>query len=160
VDEAALLLTDRAALVDGIAEHVHDAAERLAAHRHGDRCTGVLHRQAAGEALGGAHGNGAHDTVTELLLHFEGQVFFRDLQGVINLRHGIAGKLHVDNRADDLYDSSATHVRSSSQIHWGDPGMLPTVYPLYLGNSAQLIAAAPLTISDSSWVIAAWRALL
>jgi hypothetical protein len=124
VDRGALLLTDRAALVDGVAEHVHDAPERLTAHGHGDRRTGVLHRQAAGQALGGTHGNGAHDAVAELLLYFQRQVFFRDLQGVINPRHGIAGKLHVDYRADDLYDSSATHVRSSVKtlILWGPCG--------------------------------------
>jgi hypothetical protein len=111
--DAALLLTDRAALVDGITEHVHDAAQGLAADGHGDRRAGVLNREAAGDAFGGAHGDGAYDTVAELLLHFEGQSFFRDLKCVINLRHRVAWKLHVDNRADDLYDSSATHVRSS-----------------------------------------------
>jgi hypothetical protein len=42
VDRGALLLADRAALVDGIAEHVHDAPERLTADGHGDRRTGVL----------------------------------------------------------------------------------------------------------------------
>jgi hypothetical protein len=72
-----------------------------------------------GQTLGRAHGNGAHHTITKLLLHLEREVFFRDLQGVVNLGNGITGKLHVDNRADDLYDSSATHVQSSSWKFFG-----------------------------------------
>jgi len=32
---------DRAVLVDRLADHVHDAAERRRADRHRDRCAGV-----------------------------------------------------------------------------------------------------------------------
>jgi hypothetical protein len=35
--DRALVGVDRAALVDRVAEHVHDAAERRLADRHGDR---------------------------------------------------------------------------------------------------------------------------
>ena len=35
---------------------------------------GVLHGEAAAQAVGGTHGDGAHDAVAELLLHFERQI--------------------------------------------------------------------------------------
>ncbi len=62
---------DRPGFIHGIPQHIHDAAESLLADRHGDGGTGIAHRQTALEAVAGAHGNAAHHTVTELLLHFK-----------------------------------------------------------------------------------------
>jgi hypothetical protein len=73
VDRHAVSVADRAGLVDRLAEHVHDAAEGLLAHRHLDRLAGVLDAEAALEALAGAHRDAAHDAVAELLLDLEGQ---------------------------------------------------------------------------------------
>src|SRR4029453_14010335 len=41
VDREALFGVDRAALVHGLADHVHDAAERLRSHRDADPFAGV-----------------------------------------------------------------------------------------------------------------------
>ena len=48
----------------------------------------------------------AHDAVAELLLHFERQPDLVHLQRVVDLRHLVARKLHVDDRADALDDGS------------------------------------------------------
>ena len=71
VDGQTLAGVDRAFFVDGVAEDVHDAAKGFLAHRDGDRLTRVRDREAAREALGRPHGDGAHDAIAELLLHLE-----------------------------------------------------------------------------------------
>src|SRR5690606_23402949 len=110
VDDRTLLLADGAGFVNRVAQHVHDATQGLGAYRYLDRLAGVVHRQAALEAFGGAQRDRTHDAVAELLLHFQGQAAAVDDQRVIHLGHGVAGKFHVDNGADDLYDTSATHL--------------------------------------------------
>ncbi len=102
VDRQVLARRDRAAVVLRRAEHVHDAAERGLAHRHRDRRAGGVHRQAALQAFGGTHGDGAHHAVAELLLHFERQVDVRQLQRLVDVRNRLARKLDVDDGADDL----------------------------------------------------------
>ena len=110
VDRHALLFTDGAALVDGAAEHVHDAAEGFHPHGNRHRPAGVGDHQAPAQPLGAAEGDGAHHAVAELLLHFEGDVAVVDGEGVEHLGNTFPLELHVDDRADDLYDSTATHV--------------------------------------------------
>ena len=105
----ALLLTNWAFFINGVAQHIHDPPQRLCAHRYRDRGTGVFHVEAAAHALGGAHGNRAHHTVAQLLLHFESEPFVTHHQCVIHLGHAVTGELHVDDGADNLYDLSATH---------------------------------------------------
>ncbi|VEB40526.1 Uncharacterised protein [Chromobacterium violaceum] len=77
----------------------------------------------------------------QLLLNFERQVGVYQLQGIINLRHGVARKFHVDHRANDLYDFALAHYRF----------LKINFYSSVDGYTA----AAPATISDSSVVIAA-----
>src|SRR5690606_16768055 len=72
---------------------------------------GVADGKAAREAFGRTHGDGAHDAVAELLLHLERDFLLGHLEGVVYLGHGIPWKFHVDNRADNLYDATAAHVR-------------------------------------------------
>ena len=69
VDRPALLDLDRLALVDDVAEHVEDAAERHLADRDRDRAAGVLDLHAARQAVGGVHGDRADAVVAEVLLH-------------------------------------------------------------------------------------------
>ena len=42
---------DRASIVNGFAEHIHDAAQRTLANRHGDGCTRIVHFQTAFQAV-------------------------------------------------------------------------------------------------------------
>ncbi len=111
VNRGALLFANRATLVDRVAEHVHDAAERLYPDGHIDRGAGIFHRQIPAHTFGRAHGNGAHNAITQLLLDFQGQAFFGNQQCIVNLGYVFAWKLHVDHGTDNLYDSSAAHVR-------------------------------------------------
>ena len=61
----------RTLFVHGIAGDVEHAAHDGFADRHGNRAVGVGDLVAALESLGGAHGDGAHPVVAEMLLHFE-----------------------------------------------------------------------------------------
>lgn len=103
------LLADGTALVDGRAQHVHDAAEGGLADRHRDGCAGVGHDEAATQAVRRAQRNRAHHAITELLLHFEGQRAAFELQGVVHLGHLVTRELHVDHGADTLDNFSFSH---------------------------------------------------
>src|SRR5690606_3103486 len=95
---------DRADLVDRLAEHVHDPAQRRRTHRHRHRTPGVLGHQVALEAVGGTQRDRAHHAIAELLLHLEGDLRALHLQRVVHLRHVVAWELDVDDGADDLDD--------------------------------------------------------
>ena len=66
-------MRDRAGLVDRLADHVHDAAERAVADRHRDRLAGVGDLLAAHQAFAGIHGDRAHGRFAEMLGDFEHQ---------------------------------------------------------------------------------------
>jgi hypothetical protein len=104
VDGGRDLLAHGAALVDGRAEHVHDAAQRGLAHGHGDGVARVADHEAATQTFGRAQRDGAHDAVAQLLLHFERQRRALELERVVNLGHPLARKLHVHHGADTLHD--------------------------------------------------------
>ncbi len=109
VDRRGLFVRDRAALVDRVPEHVHDAAQGGGADRDGDGLAGVSHGDTAAQAVGGAQRNGADDPVTELLLHFERQRRALELERVVDVRDLVTGKLHVDHSADALNDLALCH---------------------------------------------------
>ena len=96
--------------------------------------------QPALQAFGSTHGDGAHDAIPQLLLHFQNQVRIRELQRFVDMRNVLARKLDVDDGADDLGDLAFSSVGHAVVLTY--------------------TAAAPPTISESSFVIAAWRALL
>ena len=146
VDTPLFIGIDCAALIDWLAQYVHDASQGLLTHRDGDRRAGIVHLKTPLQPVRGTQGNRSHHPVAQLLLYFESgfHTFGIHLQRVIDLRNGVTGKFHVNYRADDLYNVSSTHQFFSSYS-----------YVLYTYT-----AAAPPTISEISWVIAAWRALL
>jgi hypothetical protein len=121
VDRAALRGLDRAAFIDRPAEHVHDAAERALAHRHRDRRAGGFHLHAAAQAVGGTQRDGAHHTVAELLLDFEGEAFLGqgigrvvlENQCIVDAGHVVAVELDIGDRADALDDGALClcHIR-------------------------------------------------
>ena len=94
---------DLAALVNGLADHVHDAPESLGADRDGDRVALVAHGGAAREPVRPVHGHGTHRVLAEVLRHLEHEprLVVLDLERVENLRQR-AVELHVDDGADDL----------------------------------------------------------
>ena len=109
VDRGGFLGRNRTGLVDRAAEHVHDATQRLGANGHHDRVLRVDHGHAAAQAVGGSERDGAHDAVTELLLHLERQADFVHLERVVDGGHLVAREFHVDHRTDALNDSSLVH---------------------------------------------------
>ena len=144
MDRHALFDLDRTGMIDRIAEHVHDAAQRFLPDRHRDRCSGIHDVQSAAQSVGRPHGDGPHHAVAELLLDLQRQVGLRHRQCVIDLRHGGRFEFHVHDGADDFYDLSRAHES----------------FGLLLNDRFGHTAAAPPTISEISWVIDACRALL
>ena len=146
VDRPAFFIAHRALLVDWVAQHIHNAAQRFNADWHGYRraCAGYGHT--APQAIGGAHGNRTYYAVPQLLLHFQRQVGAAHFQGIINSGQGFTRKLHVNHWTDNLYDFSLAHHQSLKQFR--------------ILFRRRYTAAAPATISDSSLVMAACRDLL
>ncbi len=118
MDRVTLGRVDRAAVVHGVARHVEHAPEHALAHRHADRRVGVGDLHAALESFGRTHGDGAHESVAEVLLDFEGQLrgnaddIVFDFQRVVDFRQvaGI-GEVHVNDGADDLNDAAGDAVQ-------------------------------------------------
>ena len=108
VDGPVLPGADLAAAVHRRAEHVHDAPQGLRADRHRDRRPGVVDPHTALQAVGGAHRDGAHHPVPDLLLHLQGQAVL-DLERVVDLGHRRARKLRVHDGPDDFDDVSRAH---------------------------------------------------
>jgi hypothetical protein len=111
LDLPALAVGQRVAVVDRLAQHVEDPAQRHLADRHRDLRPGVDHVQAAGEAVGRVHRDRAHAVVAEVLLHLRnkrggGAVSgggHADLEGVVD-RGQLSLELRVDDDALDLDD--------------------------------------------------------
>ena len=105
VDRGGHVAADRAALVDRLADDVHDAAERLRADRHADLRAGGGDALAAGQAVGRVHGDRADDVLAEVLGDFEDQA----VAVVVGFERGedrrqLALERDVDDGADDLRD--------------------------------------------------------
>jgi hypothetical protein len=100
---------NRTGFVDGRAENIHDAAEALLPHRHHDRRTGVGDFHAAFHAVGRTERDGADQSITKLLLHFERQTDLVLLQSIVNLGHVLARELDVHHGANDLNDFALGH---------------------------------------------------
>ena len=71
MDRCCLCLVNRTTLINGVAQHVHDAAQSTFADWHGNRSTGVGHHQTAAQAVRGTQSDGTNNAVAELLLHFK-----------------------------------------------------------------------------------------
>ena len=105
VDVREQVAADRAALVDRLADDVHDAAERHRADGHADLAAGGVDALAAGQALGGVHGDRADEVLAEMLGDLEDEA----VAVVVGFERGedrrqLALERDVDDRADDLRD--------------------------------------------------------
>ena len=98
-----VLVWDRAGFVHRLADHVHDAAQRLVADGNGDRLTCVGDVLAAHEAFGEVHGDRAHSALAEVLRHLEHQAvaLVCGLERVENFGQ-MPVELHVDDGAHHL----------------------------------------------------------
>src|SRR6266481_6392023 len=103
---------DRAELIDGLAENIHDAAECRAPHWNLDPFSEIVRFHAANHALDRLHRDGADAAFPEVLLHLCRHIkglrhvvaFAGTAHGVINRREVPRFKLNVHDGADDLYD--------------------------------------------------------
>ena len=119
VNRVTLRERNRPAIIDRIAGHVKDAAQRPLAHRHGDRAAGVGHGHAALETFGPGHRDGANPFFAEVLLHFEGELVRVAVDLVLDLERVVDpgkffgfGEVHVDDGTDDLDNITSIHKRS------------------------------------------------
>ena len=111
VNRPALVFADLALFVDRTTQNIHDTAQSLGANRYRNGLTGVVCFQASLETLGAAHGDGTNNAVAQLLLDFQSCFATFKQQCVIYVGYGVTWEFHVDNRANDLNDVSATHAR-------------------------------------------------
>ena len=112
MNRIALVRLDRSQTVHGLAEHVHHAPQRRAAHRNRDRSAEIDRLHSAHDAFGGRHRHGAHAPFAQVLRDLGDDIdllgpleaFARDAHRVVNFRQVMLRKLHVDHRPDDLDD--------------------------------------------------------
>ncbi len=116
MDRQMLLGLHLAAVVLRSSQHVHDAAQGGLADGHLDGRSGAHYGQPAAQTLRAAHGDRTHDTIAQLLLHFERQIAFLQLQGVVDARDRIPWKLDVDDCADDLGNLAFRNVSHNVQF--------------------------------------------
>ena len=131
VDRPALgALGDLLALVDRLAQHVEDAAQRDVADGHRDGRAGVDHLVAAGQALGGVHRDRADAVVAQVLLHLGNQdpvhARDRDVERVVDRRQ-LAVEHGVEHDALDLNDPA--DVRSVCHVCAGSSQAVPETAP-------------------------------
>jgi hypothetical protein len=114
MDGPAFLGLDRSTLVDGLAEDVHDASERLAADGDGDGQAEIDGLHAADHAVGGLHRDAAHLALADVLRHFghdvDGDVselaLIEDADRIEDRGEVPFLELDVEGGSDDLNDAA------------------------------------------------------
>src|SRR5690606_8698555 len=111
VNRHTLGFANRTFFVDRVTQNVHDKTQSFLTNRYGYRSVGVGYFQTAAQTFGTAHRDGTYNAVAQLLLHFKCNFAAFDGQCIINTRYIFPRELYVDNCTDNLYDTTATHVR-------------------------------------------------
>ena len=109
--------------VDGIADHVPHAAERLVADGNRDRLARVDDLRAAREAVGGVHRDRADAVVAEMLLHLRDQ-----------LRRAAACDGHLD--AERVVDLGQPAGKTASRTTPLISTILPMLPPFVVGHGS------------------------
>ncbi len=125
VDRISLLVVDGTELIDGFADHIHHSPKRAAAHGNGDRAALIDGFHAPDHAVCRFHGNTAHASFPEVLLHFENDVdgdgnieaVADDFHGFIDGRQGSFGELHVHRGSCDLNYVSDVFCHNTSALY-------------------------------------------
>ena len=106
-----------APLVDGLTDHIHDAAEGLLADRNADGLLGVDHPLPAHQALRGVHSDRAHGALAQVLRHLEHQpdVVVLHLKRVEDGGQVAALELDVHDGTDHLGDLAVDTARGLHQ---------------------------------------------
>ena len=103
------------AAVHGLAHDVPHAAKRGLADGHHHRRAGVVHADAALEAVGRGHGDRPHHAARKLRLHLKNGAHVPHRGVGVDRERRVDGghllvKLHVHDGADDTHDSSVAHA--------------------------------------------------
>ena len=156
------------AMVDRVAEHVPEPAERLLADRDGDRRAGVDHVDAARDAVGGVHRDRADTVVAEVLLHLCDQVAFAvralDLERGVDLGQPVRedGVDHDAANLDDLADVLAVvlvrHVSPGEVVRVRCRGRAARGGPVSLSLAKRRLTRSGFGYAFPSSVSAATRA--
>ncbi len=116
VDRVAELGRDHAALVDRLADHVHDPAQGLGTDGDHDRIARVDRFHAADKSVGRVHRDAADDVVAQVLGDLDHEVPFLvvdarvgDPDRVVERRELLGLEPDVDHGPDDLDDFSLVH---------------------------------------------------
>ena len=116
MNRVVLVRLHRALLVHGLAGDVEHPAHDAFADGHGDGLAGIDDFVAALESFAGAHGDGAHPIVAQVLLDFERELggLAQDLEfnseGGVDRGESIR-ELNVHDWSDDLNDFAFVHNR-------------------------------------------------
>mmetsp|Transcript_24711 Transcript_24711/g.57287 ORF Transcript_24711/g.57287 Transcript_24711/m.57287 type:complete len:238 (-) Transcript_24711:64-777(-) len=123
VDGHLALGVDGAALVNGLANNVDDAAEELGAGGHHDGLASVNDGLAARQPLGGVHSDGAHGVLTKVLsnLEHEADLVALNLQSVQDGGEVVI-ELDVNDSADNLGDLALDARCLGVRAGLGPPG--------------------------------------
>ena len=149
--------------VHRLAEHVHDATERLGPDGHRDGPAEILGLHAALQAVGRLHRDRADAVLAQVLFDLDDEVdlvgagLADDAHGVVDRRQVAARELDVDDRADDLNDLS--DLDCFSDCHVCALSCQLAIGPPEPSLPAATSDCAPDTTSMISRVIAAWRIL-
>uniref|UniRef100_A0A182N3R5 Transcription initiation factor TFIID subunit 8 n=1 Tax=Anopheles dirus TaxID=7168 RepID=A0A182N3R5_9DIPT len=105
VDGRRQVRVDRATLIDRLADHVDDTAERFRTHGDTDRRTGVVDPLSTHQTLRTVHGDRAHGVLTQMLRNLQHQPgrAVLHLQRVQDRRQLLV-ELHVHDGTDDGHD--------------------------------------------------------
>ena len=124
MDGKGLLVTDWAALVNGLTDDVDNTAEGLGTDRHLDGVTGVLDGLTTDETFGGVKSDGTHVVATQVLGDLENEAVLGalNLERVENGRK-LALELDIDDGTNNLGNlarggtKAAYFQRASGQLH-------------------------------------------
>src|SRR5699024_2773414 len=111
--------------------------------------------------------HGADEPVAQVQADLEGQLpgslgqVDRGRQCIVDLWHGVERELDVDNRADDSRNAAECGALCRRGFRCsGSHGLFLSALAGQSPAADAARASAPPTISVSSWVISAWRAVL
>ena len=98
-------------VIQGRTGNVEKASQGFRPHGHHNPLSGVIHRNAPRQTIGGSQGETSDPVIANVLLDFQHQFFTAivQVQGVKQLGQLVGGKLHVDNGADYLRYFSGGH---------------------------------------------------
>src|SRR5207302_8507317 len=98
------------------------------AHGYRKRLSRIIHWQAAHQAIGGLHGNGAHGRFAQVLGDLRRNLLTAaihlttDFECVIDGRQVTTGELHIHHWPDNLHDFASAHTPSLSRKFYRQGG--------------------------------------